>query len=254
MQRAGGAGIADAAVVQKDPDGKTHVKGTLDGGAVGGAAIGGALGLLLFMFFPILGVAIGAIGGALVGHAVSDRIDKDFVREVTEKLEAGHSALFVLIKDAEPDAVLAALRPIEGGTIDPDHPRPRGRGRGAQGRRIAASRRGRDQSGGPDADRDRVADRGCRRGGVRRIASSATMAVTQRGRPGSTRSGSTTTCCSAYDGETTGIHECWTILAAIAEATSRVQLGTLVHVHGVPQPGAAGQDGRRRSTTSATAG
>lgn len=117
VQRAGGAGIADAAVVQKDPDGKAHVKGTLDGGAIGGAAIGGALGLLLFMFFPILGVAIGAIGGALVGHAVSDRIDKDFVREVSDKLDAGHSALFVLIKDAEPDAVLAALRPIEGGTI-----------------------------------------------------------------------------------------------------------------------------------------
>jgi alkanesulfonate monooxygenase SsuD/methylene tetrahydromethanopterin reductase-like flavin-dependent oxidoreductase (luciferase family) len=31
-----------------------------------------------------------------------------------------------------------------------------------------------------------------------------------------------------FDGETTGIHECWTILSAIAEATSRVELGTLV--------------------------
>jgi probable F420-dependent oxidoreductase len=31
-----------------------------------------------------------------------------------------------------------------------------------------------------------------------------------------------------FDGETTGIHECWTILSAIAEATSRVQLGTIV--------------------------
>jgi alkanesulfonate monooxygenase SsuD/methylene tetrahydromethanopterin reductase-like flavin-dependent oxidoreductase (luciferase family) len=31
-----------------------------------------------------------------------------------------------------------------------------------------------------------------------------------------------------FDGETTGIHECWTILAAIAEATKRVELGTIV--------------------------
>jgi alkanesulfonate monooxygenase SsuD/methylene tetrahydromethanopterin reductase-like flavin-dependent oxidoreductase (luciferase family) len=30
------------------------------------------------------------------------------------------------------------------------------------------------------------------------------------------------------DGQTTGIHESWTILAAIAEATSRVELGTIV--------------------------
>ena len=30
------------------------------------------------------------------------------------------------------------------------------------------------------------------------------------------------------DGEESGIHECWTVLAAIAEATSRVDLGTIV--------------------------
>src|SRR4051795_12270759 len=31
-----------------------------------------------------------------------------------------------------------------------------------------------------------------------------------------------------FDGDMTGIHECWTILSAIAEATSRVELGTIV--------------------------
>jgi alkanesulfonate monooxygenase SsuD/methylene tetrahydromethanopterin reductase-like flavin-dependent oxidoreductase (luciferase family) len=33
---------------------------------------------------------------------------------------------------------------------------------------------------------------------------------------------------SQSDGATTGIHECWTILSALAEATSRVQLGSIV--------------------------
>lgn len=37
-------------------------------------------------------------------------------------------------------------------------------------------------------------------------------------------------------GETTGIHECWTILAAIAEATSKVQLGTIVMCTGFRNP------------------
>jgi alkanesulfonate monooxygenase SsuD/methylene tetrahydromethanopterin reductase-like flavin-dependent oxidoreductase (luciferase family) len=31
-----------------------------------------------------------------------------------------------------------------------------------------------------------------------------------------------------FDGRTTGIHECWTILSAVAEATRRIELGTLV--------------------------
>lgn len=31
-----------------------------------------------------------------------------------------------------------------------------------------------------------------------------------------------------FDGVTTGIHECWTILSALAEATQRVQLGSIV--------------------------
>jgi alkanesulfonate monooxygenase SsuD/methylene tetrahydromethanopterin reductase-like flavin-dependent oxidoreductase (luciferase family) len=39
-----------------------------------------------------------------------------------------------------------------------------------------------------------------------------------------------------FDGETTGIHECWTILAAIAEATSRVRLGTIVMCTGFRNP------------------
>jgi len=39
------------------------------------------------------------------------------------------------------------------------------------------------------------------------------------------------------DGETSGIHECWTILAAIAEATRRVELGALVMCTAFRNPG-----------------
>jgi alkanesulfonate monooxygenase SsuD/methylene tetrahydromethanopterin reductase-like flavin-dependent oxidoreductase (luciferase family) len=39
------------------------------------------------------------------------------------------------------------------------------------------------------------------------------------------------------DGETTGIYECWTILSAIAEATNRVELGTLVMCTGFRSAG-----------------
>jgi alkanesulfonate monooxygenase SsuD/methylene tetrahydromethanopterin reductase-like flavin-dependent oxidoreductase (luciferase family) len=39
-----------------------------------------------------------------------------------------------------------------------------------------------------------------------------------------------------FDGVTTGIHECWTILAAIAEATTRVELGTIVMCTGFRNP------------------
>src|SRR4029078_9611001 len=39
-----------------------------------------------------------------------------------------------------------------------------------------------------------------------------------------------------FDGETTGIHECWTVLAAVAAATSKVELGTIVMCNGFRGP------------------
>ena len=45
--------------------------------------------------------------------------------------------------------------------------------------------------------------------------------------------------------DTTGIHESWTVLTAVAAATSRVEIGPARPRASLPQPGADRQDGRR---------
>ena len=56
------------------------------------------------------------------------------------------------------------------------------------------------------------------------------------------------------DGTTTGIHESWTVLTAVAAITSRVEIGPSGARAAVPQPGADGEDGgpaRRGQLTGA---
>ena len=97
--------------------------------------------------------------------------------------------------------------------------------------------------GRTDAGRGRAADRG--RGRRRRadLRRRSARSRSRSRRPGSIRSGCSTTCCSGSMARTSGIHECWTILSAIAEATTPGRARDDRHVHGVPQPRAAGQDG-----------
>jgi uncharacterized membrane protein len=114
-QSGGHLKIDDAAVIVKDESGKVEVKNQLDTGVKWGAVGGGVLGLLLAgLFFPLAGLAVGAIGGALVGKALDLGVDKKFVQDVTETLKPGSSALFVIGSAAHRDVVLGALRPFQG--------------------------------------------------------------------------------------------------------------------------------------------
>ena len=114
-QSGGHVKIDDAAVIVKDESGKVEVKNQMDTGVKWGAVGGGVLGLLLAgLFFPLAGLAVGAIGGALVGKALDLGVDKKFVQDVTETLKPGSSALFVIGSSDHRDVVLGALRPFQG--------------------------------------------------------------------------------------------------------------------------------------------
>lgn len=107
--------IDDAAVIVKEESGKVSVKNTMDTGVKYGALGGSVLGLLLAsVFFPLAGLMIGAGLGALVGKAFHKGVDQDFVREVTEQLEPGSSALFVMVNGQHTGGVVAAMQPYKG--------------------------------------------------------------------------------------------------------------------------------------------
>jgi uncharacterized membrane protein len=107
--------LDDSAVVVKDEEGKVHVKNETDRGVAIGAVGGGLLGLLLAgIFFPVAGLLLGALGGALIGKSADLGIDQKFVKDVEEAMPSDSSAIFFLVREANPNAALAALKPYKG--------------------------------------------------------------------------------------------------------------------------------------------
>jgi len=115
VEHEGRLSLDDSAVVVKDEKGKIHVKNQMDRGVKVGAVTGGLLGLLLAsVFFPIGGIIIGAVAGGLIGSAANLGVSKSFVKEVSDSMNENSSALFVIVRDSDPDLAIAALRPYKG--------------------------------------------------------------------------------------------------------------------------------------------
>lgn len=103
--------LSDAATVVRKADGKVKVKQAVD--LVGAGALGGAFwGMLIGLIFlvPWLGLAIGAISGAIAGRFSDIGIDDKFIKEVGTTVEPGHSALFLLVERMTEDRVLPELQ------------------------------------------------------------------------------------------------------------------------------------------------
>ena len=113
-QSSGQLNIDDAAVIVKQDSGKIEIKNQMDTGTKIGAIGGGMIGLMLAtVFFPLAGLAIGALGGALVGKSLDKGVDQQFVKDVTETLKPGSSALFVT-GSGNAAVAIEALRPFKG--------------------------------------------------------------------------------------------------------------------------------------------
>ena len=106
--------LEDAAVVVRKPNGKAKVKqahSLVGAGALGGAFWGMLIGLIFLA--PVLGMAVGAVSGALGGKFADIGIDDDFIKQVGEEIDPGESALFMLVTDAQTDRVIEELEPYD---------------------------------------------------------------------------------------------------------------------------------------------
>jgi uncharacterized membrane protein len=115
--------LEDAVVAIRQPDGKVQLKQSINligvGAASGGlsGAFWGSLVGLLFLN-PLAGFAVGGLvgagSGALSGSLVDYGIDDNFIRSLAETLQPNTSALFVLVRKAQPEKVLAELSGFRG--------------------------------------------------------------------------------------------------------------------------------------------
>lgn len=115
--------LEDAVVVVRDDAGEVRLKQSIDLTALDasyGLLSGGLLGTLAGMLFlnpaagfligGVIGGSVGALTGSLADYGISD----DFIKSLAETIPVNSSALFILVRKAETDKILAELSGTKG--------------------------------------------------------------------------------------------------------------------------------------------
>lgn len=107
--------LDDAAVVVRRRDGQVKVTSTAD------LAEEGTLGVAFWTRLidallrgPAQGVAMAATPGTIAGAFQDFGVDDQFVQEVASAITPGHSALFLLVREARPEKLVDELKPFKG--------------------------------------------------------------------------------------------------------------------------------------------
>lgn len=127
LQARGFLGLDDAAIVHKEDGGKVRIIQTKDVSTAQGAISGSWWGLLAGLFIPggpLLGAAVGAALGGVFAKMRDIGIDDDQMKQMAEQLEAGESAVFLLVTECHQVRALHEVARFEArilhSTADPD--------------------------------------------------------------------------------------------------------------------------------------
>lgn len=100
----------DIKVATRDEDGAVELHGPANVRAmqvVGGTIWGLVLGAAFLV--PVAGAVAGAATGAVVGQFRDPGVDSTFLKEIAESLPKGGSALCLLVRDMDTDALLGEI-------------------------------------------------------------------------------------------------------------------------------------------------
>jgi uncharacterized membrane protein len=124
LQQEGALRLGDAVVVAKDDSGRARIMETIDVTPGKGALMGTWWGLLAGLFVGPLAIVGGAAAGALYGKLVDKGLADDWVRQMSDWLEAGRSALLLLVTVEDRAKLLTELNRYGGELVSTDLPEP----------------------------------------------------------------------------------------------------------------------------------